>query len=287
MTDGVEPESALYIVATPIGNLADISSRALSILESVQLIAAEDTRHSANLLRHYNIQSKLIAYHDFNDSARSQSIIDMLLADNSVALISDAGTPLISDPGYKLVKQAQELGITVVPVPGPCAATAALSVAGLPSDRFVFEGFLPARQQARQKHLKTLLLEPRSIIFYESPHRILDCLQDLTEVFGPDRRICLARELTKKFETVITQSLKECLQTVQGDSNQQKGEFVLIVAGADKKEIEKTRQDKALEILVKLQQSMSLKEAVALASELSGARKNQLYELALAQQKQN
>jgi len=285
MTDVVEPAPALYVVATPIGNLADISSRAISILQSVQLIAAEDTRHSAKLMRHYNIHTKLVAYHDFNDHSKSQAIIDELLAGKAVALICDAGTPLISDPGYKLVKLARERGIAVVPVPGPCAATAALSVAGLPSDRFIFEGFLPARQPARQKQLQALLLEPRSLIFYESPHRIMDCLRDLVAVFGPERNLCLARELTKKYETLITDSMAKCLTWVEQDSNQQKGEFVLIVAGADKKEIETRRQLQALKILASLQQFMSLKKAVALAAELSGARKNQLYEAALSQQK--
>ena len=207
----------LYVVATPIGNLDDISARALKILSSVALIAAEDTRHSVRLLQHFGINTPLAACHEHNERDEGNRFITRLQAGDSVALISDAGTPLISDPGYHLVRQARAAGIAVVPVPGACALIAALSAAGLPSDRFIFEGFLPAKAVGRKARLSQLKEEPRTLIFYEAPHRILECLQDMESVFGAERPALLARELTKTFETLKGLPLAELRAFVESD----------------------------------------------------------------------
>jgi 16S rRNA (cytidine1402-2'-O)-methyltransferase len=222
---------SLYVVATPIGNLDDISARALKILREVALIAAEDTRHSQRLMQHFGIATPLAACHEHNERDEGSRFITRLLAGDDVALISDAGTPLISDPGYHLVRQARAAGINVVPVPGACALIAALSAAGLPSDRFIFEGFLPAKMVGRRARLESIKEEPRTLIFYEAPHRILECLQDMELVFGPERPALLARELTKTFETLKGLPLAELRQFVESDSNQQRGECVVLVAG--------------------------------------------------------
>ena len=222
---------SLYVVATPIGNLDDISARALKVLRDVSLIAAEDTRHSLRLMQHFGISTPLGACHEHNERDEGSRFIQRLLAGEDVALISDAGTPLISDPGYHLVRQARAAGIPVVPVPGACALIAALSAAGLPSDRFIFEGFLPAKAVGRRTRLERLKEEPRTLIFYEAPHRILECLQDMELVFGPDRPALLARELTKTFETLKGLPLAELREFVESDSNQQRGECVVLVAG--------------------------------------------------------
>ena len=222
---------SLYVVATPIGNLDDISARALKVLRDVSLIAAEDTRHSLRLMQHFGITTPLGACHEHNERDEGSRFIQRLLAGEDVALISDAGTPLISDPGYHLVRQARAAGVRVIPVPGACALIAALSAAGLPSDRFIFEGFLPAKAVGRRSRLELLKEEPRTLIFYEAPHRILECLQDLELVFGPDRPALLARELTKTFETLKGLPLSELRAFVEGDSNQQRGECVVLVAG--------------------------------------------------------
>ncbi len=221
----------LYVVATPIGNLDDISARALKVLADVALIAAEDTRHSVRLLQHFGIQTPLAACHEHNEREQGGRFLTKLQAGEDVALISDAGTPLISDPGYHLVRQARAAGIPVVPVPGACALIAALSAAGLPSDRFVFEGFLPAKAAGRRGRLEALVDEPRTLIFYEAPHRVLECIEDMVAIFGDERPALLARELTKAFETLKGLPLGELREFVASDSNQQRGECVLLVAG--------------------------------------------------------
>lgn len=271
----------LYIVATPIGNLGDISLRAIEILKSVQLIAAEDTRHSKILMQSIQVDTPLVSHHDFSSEAASEKILAKLLAGQSIALISDAGTPLISDPGYKLVCLARAQSILVVPVPGASAVTAALSVAGLPTDRFVFEGFLAAKGGPRQKRLQALAREKRTIVFYESPHRIVVSVEDMGEAFGKDRQMFIARELTKKFEAHFLGCIADCLEWLEQDSNNQKGEFVVIVAGCDEEEEEARIQQQALEIVSLLRQEVSMKKAVAIASQITGARKNRLYEAAL------
>lgn len=271
----------LYIVATPIGNLDDISYRAIDILKSVTLIAAEDTRHSKILLQHIQVDTPLVSYHDFSSEQESEKILDKLLAGQSIALISDAGTPLISDPGYRLVRLARQQSISVIPVPGASAVTAALSVAGLPTDRFVFEGFLPAKSGPRLKRLQALTREQRTVVFYESPHRIVASVEDMGKAFGADRQMFIARELSKKFEDHFLGAIGECIEWLQQDSNNQKGEFVVIVAACDEAEEETRIQQQALEMVADLRQEISMKKAVALASKITGARKNRLYEAAL------
>ena len=268
----------LYIVATPIGNLADITGRAVEVLGEVDLIAAEDTRHSARLMQAHGISTPMLAYHDFNEARGAAGIIDRLLQGRNIALITDAGTPLVSDPGYRLVRMARESGVRVVPVPGPSAVIAALSCAGLASDRFTFEGFLPAKEAARMAKLKLLEKEQRTMIFYEAPHRILACLGDMLAVFGEAREVVLARELTKNFETVINGSLARLLEVVTNDTDQQKGEMVLVVAGA-----EDVKEDEAQlrHIMIVLLEELPLKQAASLASKITGCKKNRLYELGL------
>lgn len=274
----------LYVVATPIGNLEDISARALRVLREVGLIAAEDTRHSARLLQHFGIATPLAACHEHNERDEGGRFIGRLLAGEDVALVSDAGTPLISDPGYHLVRQARAAGVRVVPVPGACALIAALSAAGLPSDRFIFEGFLPAKQAARRARLEHLREEPRTLIFYEAPHRILECLQDLEAVFGEDRPALLGRELTKTFETLKGLPLAELRTWVEADSNQQRGECVLVVGGWQAPEGNDAVSSEALRVLDLLLAEMPLKRAAALAAEITGVRKNLLYQVALTRQ---
>ncbi|WP_457980054.1 16S rRNA (cytidine(1402)-2'-O)-methyltransferase [Ectopseudomonas composti] len=276
----VQPGS-LYVVATPIGNLDDISARALRILREVALIAAEDTRHSARLLQHFGIDTPLAACHEHNERDQGGRFLARLQAGEDVALISDAGTPLISDPGYHLVRQARAAGFAVVPVPGACALIAALSAAGLPSDRFIFEGFLPAKAAGRRARLEQVREEPRTLIFYEAPHRILECLQDMSDVFGGDRPALLARELTKTFETLQGLPLAELSDWVAADSNQQRGECVVLVAGWQAPEGEEAVSAEALRVLDLLMAEMPLKRAAALAAEITGVRKNLLYQVAL------
>ncbi|WP_167142538.1 16S rRNA (cytidine(1402)-2'-O)-methyltransferase [Pseudomonas sp. OTU750018] len=279
------PLGSLYVVATPIGNLDDISTRALTILRSVALIAAEDTRHSARLMQHFGIGTPLAACHEHNERDQGGRFLARLLAGDDVALISDAGTPLISDPGYHLVRQARAAGIAVVPVPGACALIAALSAAGLPSDRFIFEGFLPAKAAGRRARLEQVKEEPRTLIFYEAPHRILECLQDMQSVFGDERPALLARELTKTFETLKGMPLAELAGWVAADSNQQRGECVVLVAGWQAPEGDEAVSAEAMRVLNLLLAEMPLKRAAALAAEITGVRKNLLYQVALEQQK--
>ena len=269
----------LYIVATPIGNLDDITLRAINTLKQVDLIAAEDTRHSGLLLQHLGIKAKLFALHDHNEQDKSQLLIEKLKSGLSIALISDAGTPLINDPGYHLVKACRENNINVVPIPGACAAIAALSVAGLPSDRFSYEGFLPAKTKARQDYLTTLIDEPRTMIFYESTHRLLDTLQDMQTIWGSDRQIVLAKELTKTWETIVHFSIKDLIEWLEEDSNRQKGEFVLIAEGVSK--TDDVIDAKAINTLKLLLNELPLKKAAAITAEIYGLKKNQLYQLGL------
>ncbi|GLX13441.1 ribosomal RNA small subunit methyltransferase I [Pseudomonas straminea] len=287
MTANEAPRSAagtLFVVATPIGNLDDLSARALKVLGDVALIAAEDTRHSARLMQHFGIGTPLAACHEHNERDEGNRFIERLLAGDDVALISDAGTPLISDPGYHLVRQARAAGVRVVPVPGACALIAALSAAGLPSDRFVFEGFLPAKTVGRRARLELVREEPRTLIFYEAPHRILECLQDMREVFGSERQALLARELTKTFETLQGMPLEQLCEWVAADANQQRGECVVLVAGWQAPEDEAAVSVEALRVLDLLLAEMPLKRAAALAAQITGARKNLLYQAALERQ---
>lgn len=270
----------LYVVATPIGNLDDITARALRVLREVAVIAAEDTRHSARLLQHFGITTPLVACHEHNERDQGGRFLARLQGGEDVALISDAGTPLISDPGFHLVRQARAAGIRVVPVPGPCALIAALSAAGLPSDRFVFEGFLPAKTAGRLARLEQLKEEPRTLIFYEAPHRLLDCLADLERIMGADRLAVMARELTKAFETFQGLPLGELRAWVAADGNQQRGECVLLVAGWQAP-AENSVPAAALRVLELLLKEMPLKRAAALAAEITGVRKNLLYQAAL------
>jgi 16S rRNA (cytidine1402-2'-O)-methyltransferase len=275
----------LYVVATPIGNLDDISARALKVLGDVALIAAEDTRHSVRLMQHFGIATPLAACHEHNERDQGGRFLARLLAGEDVALISDAGTPLISDPGYHLVRQARAAGVAVVPVPGACALIAALSAAGLPSDRFIFEGFLPAKSAGRRARLEQVKEEPRTLIFYEAPHRILECLEDMQAVFGDERPALLAREITKTFETLKGLPLAELRAWVAADSNQQRGECVVLVAGWQAPEDEAAVSAEALRVLELLLKEMPLKRAAALAAEITGVRKNLLYQTALERQK--
>ena len=282
------PDSAtLYVIATPIGNLDDMSARAIGILGQVDLIAAEDTRHSKPLLDHFGIDTALRAYHDFSTEQAVSALVEELQAGRSLALISDAGTPLISDPGYTLVKAVREAGFGVIPIPGVSALTAALSVAGIATDRFCFEGFLPAKSGSRRNRLAQLQTEQRTLVFYESPHRIRESIQDFAAVFGADRRLFVGREMTKKFESHFYGSLNDCLQWLTADSNQQRGEFVLVVSGCSSDEVEAGRLARALEWVEKLSADMSTRKAVSLASEITGARKNSVYDAVLKAGQEN
>ena len=273
--------SSLYVVATPIGNLDDMVPRAVQVLQSVDVIAAEDTRHSKRLMQHFNISTPLVAYHDHTGANIIDALTKKLADGQSIALISDAGTPLISDPGYRLVDAALTAGIQVVPVPGASAAIAALSAAGLPSDRFMFEGFLNAKQQARTKQLQALKDETGTLIFYEAPHRVLACLRDMVVVFGAERQVVMARELTKTFETIKRATVAELADWVEADHNQQKGECVLLVRGADKIAGSDTEGYRVFDILAA---ELPLKQAAALAAKITGGKKNQLYQYGLDQQ---
>ena len=274
--------STLYIVATPIGNLGDITLRAIETLKNVDLIAAEDTRHSGLLLQHFAIEGRLYPLHDHNEQQKTEALIEKLKSGLSIALISDAGTPLINDPGYHLVKACYQNQITVVPVPGACAAITALSVSGLPTDRFCYEGFLPTKTKARIDLLTQLKQEPRTVVFYESTHRILDSLQDMLDVYGPEKIVVLAKELTKSWETIIHSPLKDLIEWLKADDNRRKGEFVLIVEGYDKVNEQEIDPD-AIKLLNRLQQEIPLKKAAGIVAEIYGLKKNQLYQLGLEQ----
>ena len=275
----------LYLVATPIGDMTDIAPRALDILNTVDIVAVEDKRRSSRLFSHFGIKTPMISYHDHSEEKQVKKIIDELLCGKSVALISDAGTPLISDPGFKLVNAAKDKSIKVSPIPGPCALIAAISASGLPSDRFIFEGFLPSKSIPRVTKIQNISADSRTIIFYEAPHRILETLIDMIKVIGPSRKIVLARELTKTYETFISGTLKGVLEIIEKDLNQQKGEIVIVLAGADSSEKKIETQD-SKRILSVLLEDLPLKQAVSLGSRITGVQKNIFYKLALDLKKQ-
>lgn len=274
-------EPALYVVATPIGNLQDMTPRAIEVLQQVELIAAEDTRHSARLMAHCGIDTRLVSVHEHNERQRIETIVHQLQSGASVALISDAGTPLISDPGYVVVKGVREAGFRVVPVPGCVAFITALSAAGLPTDRFVFEGFLPHKSSGRKQQLKGLIGESRTLIFYESPHRILASLKDMRDVFGGERVVAVARELTKTYETIHVDQLTLLIEWMEADSNQQRGEFVVLVHGVETKG-EVLLDAKALEVLDILLAELPASQAASLAAKITGLKKKVLYQAALS-----
>lgn len=270
----------LYIVPTPIGNLGDITQRALDVLSSVDVIAAEDTRHTGKLLSHFNIQTKTFALHDHNEQQKAQALVEKLLAGQSIALVSDAGTPLISDPGYHLVSQCRQAGVKVTPLPGACAVITALSASGLPSDRFSFEGFFPAKSKGRKDKLLEIAKVERTCIFYESPHRITESLQDMLEILGPDREVVLARELTKTFETIQGLPLGELVTWIEEDDNRKRGEMVLLIHGY-REDKASGIPDEALRSLTILVKELPLKKAAALTAEIYNLKKNDLYKWGL------
>jgi len=274
-------EAVLYVVATPIGNLDDMTARAVKILQSVDIIAAEDTRHSRALCQHFSIDTALLPYHEHSGERSLQGLFDRLLAGQRVALISDAGTPLIADPGYKIVRMARAQGIAVVPVPGACALISALSVAGLPTDRFVFEGFLPAKAEAREKKLRQLEKQPRTLLFYEAPHRIEATVAAMCAVFGGQREAVLAREITKRYETIFSGCLSDIGRRLAADSDQRRGEMVLVVRGCDPLDDEAAVAQRADEVLSVLLEALPVKQATAMAVKLTGIKKNYLYARAL------
>ncbi|MBY7999475.1 16S rRNA (cytidine(1402)-2'-O)-methyltransferase [Vibrio fluvialis] len=270
----------LYIVPTPIGNLGDITQRALDVLSSVDVIAAEDTRHSGKLLAHFNIQTKTFALHDHNEQQKAQVLVEKLLAGQSIALVSDAGTPLISDPGYHLVTQCRQAGVKVVPLPGACAVITALSASGLPSDCFSFEGFLPAKSKGRKDKFMEIAKAERTCIFYESPHRITESLQDMLDVLGPERQVVLARELTKTFETIQGMPLGELIEWIEADDNRKRGEMVLLIHGY-RDSAEDVLPEEALRTLGILTKELPLKKAAAMTAEIYNLKKNALYKWGL------
>jgi len=272
-------QGILYIVATPIGNLSDMSARAIEILQKVELVAAEDTRHSKPLLNHFGVQTSVLAYHEHNEDQLTPKLIQRLLAGENIALVSDAGTPLLSDPGYRLVKAAHESSVKVSPVPGPCAAIAALSAAGLATDRFLFAGFSPHKQGARQSFYREFERQMATLVFYESSHRILAAAKDMLGVFGAERKVVIAREITKTFETIHSTQLGDLLSWLEGDTNQQKGEFVIVLEGS------KTSSD-SIELNMKdtlrvLLEELPVKQASSLTAKITGIKKNQVYKAAL------
>ena len=275
-------ESCFYVVATPIGNLEDLTPRAKRILSSVGLIAAEDTRHTIRLLQHHGIDTRLMACHDHNEERASQKIVAHLRAGQSVALVCDAGTPLISDPGYHVVRAVRHAGFSTVPVPGACALVAALSVSGLPSDRFFFEGFLPAKTVARRKRMAELASFSHTWIVYESPHRIVAMLADLLEVTGPARHVVQARELTKTFETVLSGTVAELHARLTADEQQRKGEFVVLVAGAEPRVAALDNMpDSVRRVLGELVCQLPVKQACRYLAEITDYTPNDLYQAAL------
>lgn len=271
----------LYVVATPIGNLADLTDRARLILSQVAAIAAEDTRHTRRLLDHHGIRAPLIAYHEHNEAAVTPRLLTRLAAGDDLALVSDAGTPLISDPGFVLVRAAREQGVQVVPVPGPCAAITALSAAGLPSDRFLFVGFPPRTSARRRGWIDGFANEPGTLILYESGRRAERTLMDLADVLGGARRAVIARELTKQFETLLSETLAELAERLANDPEQCLGELVILVAGASPAEGSAGKQEQA-RVLAILADTLPLKQAAELAARITGARRNDLYALGLA-----
>ncbi|MDZ4728703.1 MAG: 16S rRNA (cytidine(1402)-2'-O)-methyltransferase [Xanthomonadales bacterium] len=271
------PSAELFIVATPIGNLGDISQRAIDNLSQVDLVAAEDTRHSRNLLSNFGIDKPIVALHEHNEEAMAPRLVERLLGGESIALVSDAGTPLMSDPGFRLVRLAIEKGVRVTPIPGPSSIVAALSVAGIATDRFVYEGFLPAKQLARLARLNALSAETRTLVFFESSHRILDSLADMASSLGVARQLAVCRELTKQFETILRGSVDQVMDMVRADANQQKGEFVVVVAGASENVDEKMAQ--AISMAKALREYLSSSQAARVAAKFCGVPRRELYAL--------
>jgi 16S rRNA (cytidine1402-2'-O)-methyltransferase len=281
---GLAAAGKLYVVATPIGNLGDLSSRGRSTLENCDLIAAEDTRHTGVLLKHFGIGTPQLSLHDHNEETRAIEIIALLRKGQSVALVSDAGTPAISDPGFELVRAVAAAGIEIIAIPGPCAAIAALSIGALPTDRFCFEGFLPARGAARLARLKALATEPRTLVIYESPHRVREALEDCVTAFGEARAAVVVREATKLHETTYRGSLRELLDKSSTDADFSRGEIVLLIGGAAQAEL--AEEDSAAraqldKILIALLAELPLKQAARLAAQITGARDNEAYRRAL------
>ncbi len=279
MSETTLTPSTLYIVATPIGNLGDISQRAIDILTQVDVIACEDTRHTGKLLSAFSIKNRTMSLHDHNERQRQDQVASMLQEGKTIALVSDAGTPLISDPGFHIVRHCRSLGLNVSPIPGACAAIAALSVAGLPTDRFSFEGFLPSKSGARQATLTALVDEPRTMVFYDAPRRAIDTVRDIVATLGGERYIVIAREITKTFETIHSDSAENFLAWLEQDANQLKGEMVLIIEGY--KAVENEISAEVINTLKLLLAEMKPKKACAIAAEIYGVKKNALYEVAL------
>ncbi|MDY6839925.1 MAG: 16S rRNA (cytidine(1402)-2'-O)-methyltransferase [Pseudomonadota bacterium] len=278
-----ESGGTLYVVATPIGNLDDLSPRATRTLASVDVVAAEDTRHSGRLLSHLGIRKRMVALHDHNEKDRAAGILAELQAGRDVALISDAGTPLISDPGYVLVREARAAGHRVSPIPGPCAMVAALSAAGLPTDRFLYLGFLPAKRSGRRASLDLLSSEVATLVFYESPHRILESLRDVAGVLGSDREMVLGREITKTFETFYSGTVAAVLAELERDPHGSRGEFVVMIRGAMAQEVNSETATMVVDqVLRVLLAELPVKKVAKMASELTGLSKNELYPRALA-----
>lgn len=271
----------LYIVATPIGNLQDISQRAIATLNRVDVIAAEDTRHSGHLLKQLDINTHCIALHEHNERQAAEKLIQYIKEGKNIALISDAGTPLVSDPGYFLVKRAHQEHITVTPIPGPSALITALSAAGLATDRFCFEGFVPSKRGQRKSFYAQRSKEPRTMVFYETPHRIVESMTDLCSELGEQRMVVLARELTKTFETIRNNRAQVLLDWIKADANQQKGEIVLVVEGYREAESD-TLSEQAEYVLTILLKELSLKQAVKLTVDITGEKKKKLYSYALS-----
>ena len=269
--------STFFVVATPIGNMNDITLRALDVLKDVDLIAAEDTRHTRSFLSRHGIDTPLLALHEHNEEQMAPRLVEKLLAGESIALVSDAGTPLLSDPGYRLVRLAAVAGIKVSPIPGPSAVTAALSVSGLATDRFTFEGFLPSRRSARIRQLESLRNEQRSIVLFESSHRILASIGDMVTIMGSDRPAAICREMTKQFETVLRGTLAQLHRRLADDSNQRKGEFVIVLASGGSEQTED--MVKALELGSALQECLSVSQAARVAARICGVSRRELYAL--------
>ena len=275
-----EESPALYVVATPLGNLGDLTSRAVDILRAVRWVAAEDTRHTAPLLRHVGASAKLLAAHEHNEESAALQVIDRLAAGESVALVSDAGTPAVSDPGARLVARVREAGYRVVPLPGPCAAVTALSASGITAPHWLFHGFLPVKAKQREEALRALVEQPAALVFYEAPHRILETVAALAAAFGGKRRVVIARELTKLFEAIHVCPLGEALAWLEADANRQKGEFVLIVDAPGDAPDDAADVERVLRLL--LDDGLPVKQAAKLAAAITGAGKNALYDRALA-----
>lgn len=271
----------LYLVATPIGNLGDLTFRALETLKAVDRIACEDTRTSRQLLDHYGIDKPLVPFHDHNEARTAERLVERMLTGENLALVSDAGTPLINDPGYPLVVQAREAGIRVVPIPGPCALIAALSASGLPASRFAFEGFPPRKSGARRAFFESLMAETRTLVFYESSHRVIEMLADLAAVFPADRRLVIAREITKRFETLRAMTVGDAADQVREDPDMQKGEFVIVLEGKAEKATDEALSAEQLRILSILLQTVSVRDAAQMAADITGVRRETLYREAL------